>query len=192
MALVLPTLPDIVAGQVVQASDLNAVGYAAQFMLNKPLSQARDNNATGTTITTSGIVINFTVSDYDSDGMWNSGTPDRLTVQTPGWYKVRYAVSLTSTSGKATNAYLTSTTGPNNPAGSGHPSAAFWGSYCDQYPGACQGRGIWPFYLYAGDYMRITVICSSTDTLTKTTNVDPNGSAGTGSILVMEYVGVTP
>lgn len=193
MTQVLPTLPNIVAGAVVQPSDLNAIGNACNFLLNKPIAVVRDGTG-GVVFSTAGALVTYTIVSEDSDGMWNAANPNRLTVQTPGWYRLRYAVSVvTGTSGDAVNAAAFSTTGSNNPGGSGVVSAAYWASYNDGFPGEMQGHGLWPFYLYPGDFIQVKGFAVTGDAgPAKTSGTGFDGGAAGGSTLSLEWVGSAP
>jgi hypothetical protein len=108
-------------------------------------------------IGTSATAIAFNTKDYDTDSMWSSGANTRLTIQTPGWYKFRCGIT-TATSGAVVDTSLRSTTGSNNPAGSGIVSAQHWAGYTvvsGTTVGGGGSSGIWPFYLYAGDFLQV-------------------------------------
>jgi hypothetical protein len=194
MSMTIPTLPSITAGYIVTPDDLNAIGSAAYFLLNKPMALIKQISA-GQVISSSGTYISYGTSTnvimFDTDGMYSTANGDRLTIQTPGWYKVSYTVTLKSTTNLASNAAVYSTSGPNNPIGSGVTSSAFWASYVNYYPGAAASRGLWPFYLYEGDYIRVQAFAASGDSGLKTNASDVQGNAGMGSLLGLEYVGVS-
>ena len=192
MTMTLPTLPSIPAGSVATAEQLNAIGAACNFLLAKPIALVQDTVG-GALLTTGGTTVTYTTPALiDPDGMWSASNTDRLTVQTPGWYRLAYMVNVNSTTGDASNAAAYSVTGPNNPQGSGHTSGAYWASYCDFYPGALQSRGVWPFYLYPGDYIHVIAYCATGDTGTSTYLKDPAGNTGFGSTLSLEHVGCNP
>jgi hypothetical protein len=157
---------------------------ACTFLLTKPITKVRDTTG-GTAFSSAGVPIPFTSADIDTDGMWNASYPTQLTVQTPGWYKLRYMVAQSGSS-DATNAAAFSTTGPNNPAGSGSNSAKYWGSYSDSQPGYMCGHGLWPFYLYAGDFIQVLGIeISGAGAVSYVSGTD------LGSFLSLEFVSCT-
>lgn len=188
MTMSIPTIPSMPAGHIATVSDMNALSAACTFLLTKPMAKVRDT-AGGVNFTTSGAVITYTTVDFDTDGMWSAGSPNRLTIQTPGWYKLRYMVNQNGSS-SATNAAAVGVTGSNNPAGSGLSTNMLWASYSDSEPGYMSGRGLWPFYLYAGDFIRLIGIEVSAGGAT-TIATDQSGAAGGGSFLNLEYVSCT-
>lgn len=181
MALTIPTIPTLPAGAVVTAADLNNCRACVSFLLAKPMCRVQDTTG-GQSI---GIVtytnVSFNVESFDTDGMF-SAPDNKITVQTPGWYKIRYGVVATIGT-TVLNTEVRHTTGANNPQGAGVVSAAFWGGYgIIQTTGAAGSSGLWPFYLYAGDFVQVSVIGSGTGSTTGTTN--------TGSFFSMEYVSI--
>ena len=116
MAMSIPVIPSLPAGHVVTAAEMNKLAYACTFLLGKPIARVEDTNA-AQALTTSATTITFgSPRVFDTDGMWNAANPNRLTVQTPGWYKLRYHVNGTNPSGQGIlEAYAQSTTGANNP-----------------------------------------------------------------------------
>lgn len=184
MTLVIPTVPSMPAGYVATLTDFNNLAAACTFLLGKPLVRVHDG-AGGTAIGTTNTVIPFSVKDYDTDGMWSSGTNTRLTVQTPGWYKFRYAV--VSAGGHTISTKLLSTTGPNNPLGSGVVSGENWGGYTVTSGtagtnGTAGGSGIWPYYLYAGDWINVRALA---DVAGNTTDISV-----AASFFTMEFVSI--
>lgn len=162
-------LPSKVAGEIVTADDLNAVGNTASFLLNKPMARSHDA-AGGQTIPTtgSGVICNFASKNFDTDGMWAAANPGRLTVQTAGWYKARYSIEIAPGSGTF-NSDMFVTTGPNNPQGNGLALANVLAGYCVQantlvgYAGA---SGLVPFYLYVGDYVQVRILAAGAGSTT--------------------------
>lgn len=67
--MVIPTIPTLPAGSVVQLADLQNLAYAAQFALGKPMAQIIDNVG-GLAIGTSFGSVGFTDPVFDPDGMW--------------------------------------------------------------------------------------------------------------------------
>lgn len=159
MTMNLPSIPTVdgqpfPVGHVVTADEMNALAYCCQFAMNKPLTRV---HATSTQSIPSGtpVAINFQVADMDIDGMFDSGSPGQLTIQTPGYYKARYMVGAGNF---GCNGFIQGTTGANNPAGSGLNIAAQWMSYNlggSPANGALGASGIIKQYLFAGDSMRV-------------------------------------
>jgi hypothetical protein len=187
--MTIPVIPSLPAGYVVQLGDLQALAYAAQFALNKPISRVIDT-AGGAAIGTSFGAVSFSSAVFDTDGMWNVANPQRLTVQTPGWYHVRYGINVGTVGGVYT-ACIASTTGTNNPQGSGVQSANYWGASTDEAAssnGWATGEGDWPFYLYQGDYIRVFIEAAVTGSSTGITA--PSGATTPGSFFGLELVSI--
>lgn len=165
MTMIIPTIPIMAAGYVATATDMNNLAYAAQFMLTKPIARVHDTvgtQAIGTGTTT----ITWGAADFDPDGMWNSGSPTQLTIQTPGFYKMSYMLSGGTVSTTIDwNASAHVTTGANNPAGAGVVSE-MWPGYGSGSASAnrvtCRASGIIPWYLYALDYVWVGALAAST------------------------------
>jgi len=188
-ALTIPTIPDFPAGYVATLTDMQNLSSAVNFALNKPATRIIDATA-GATIGTSFALAVWTGTTFDVDGMWNSATPNRLTIQTPGFYKLRYGINTGNVS-NVINTYVSSVTGPNNPNGSNVGSLAFWGAYCDN-PGDyahASAAGIWPYYLYSGDYLQIYAKAANAGSSTSTHG--PGGITGAYSYFCLEYVSIT-
>jgi hypothetical protein len=187
--MTIPTIPALPAGYVVQLADLQNLAAAATFALGKPMSSVIDNTG-GQAITTSFAAVTFTTAVFDLDGMWAAGNPTRLTVQTPGWYKVRYGVNAGSVGG-IYNTAVGATTGPNNPQGSGIASAKYWGGYSNTSSGkigVAAASGDWPFFLYQGDYLSVFVEAAATGSSTGTSQ--PTGFGQGGSYFGLELVSI--
>ena len=184
-ALTLPTIPAMPVGSIATAQQMNDLTYCCQFLYQKPMTKVID--ATGgqaVQVVGSFTYVTFTAALYDADGQWSAGSPTLLTIQTPGWYKVRYGVSFTSGDTGAMSAAVRSLSGPNNPQGSGVASASYWGSSCVCGTGtvnAIGAAGLWPFYLYTGDELRVLMYSSKTGNTTF-------GSSQYGSFFSTEYV----
>ena len=192
-ALAIPSVPPLPAGHVVQLADLQALASAASFLLAPPMTKALDETG-GQTIGTSSTTINFTNNPIDIDGAWTAGNPSRFTIQTPGWYKIRYAISLDNIGGVGPFvSWVKSTTGANNPAGAGVVSSPFWSGYS---PSTASGAnvflgaaGLWPFYLYTGDYLQVSCFGAASGAVTNI--ADPaGGSPFGGSWFSIEYKSV--
>lgn len=166
----IPTLPDLAAGEVVAAADLNNIASACTFLLGKPIARIHDITG-GLSIVGSASVVTYTTKDFDTDGMWSSGAASRLTVQTPGWYKVRYSVQIAGgiASSTAYSPNVLVQTGANNPQGSGvqftclQGGGSEGGSGLTTFAGA---SGIIPAYMYPGDFVRVQISASATGTHT--------------------------
>jgi hypothetical protein len=187
--MTIPTIPALPAGYVVQLADLQNLAAAATFALGKPMSSVIDNTGAQAIGVTFGVVT-FTTVVFDLDGMWAAGNPTRLTVQTPGWYKVRYGVNVGSVGG-VYNTAVESTTGPNNPQGSGIASAKYWAGYSNTVSGqvgVAAASGDWPFFLYQGDYLSVFVGAVATGSSTGTSV--PAGFSQGGSYFSMELVSI--
>jgi hypothetical protein len=187
--MIIPTIPVLPAGYMVQPVDMQNLAYAAQFALTKPMTKVIDNTG-GVAITTGFLAVGFTTEIFDIDNMWIAGSPKRLTVQTPGWYNFRYGINIGTVAGTY-NSCMTSTTGANNPLGAGVVSANFWGGYCDSVsglPGWVTGGGDWPFYLYAADFVQVFIQAASAGGSTGVTS--PAGSASGGSYFSAELVSI--
>lgn len=161
--MTIPTLPSLPAGYVATSTDMNNLSAACTFLLTKPLTRVHD--AAGTlAIATSATAVPFNTADYDTDGMWSSGSNTKLTVQTPGWYKVAYAISAAGGTNPF-NTYVAGTTGPNNPQGTGVSLGHYWAGYSNPVSaspgGAAGGSGIWPFYMYIGDTFQVNILAGT-------------------------------
>ena len=187
--LAIPVLPSLPAGYVVQAADMTALVNAAAFALQKPITKVIDTSG-GQSIGTGFGAVTFSSAQFDIDGMWSNSTPTRLTIQTPGWYTIRYGVNV-GTVGKTVVTCAASTSGPNNPIGTGVASANYWGGYTDMNAGNfgwATGGGDWPFYLYQGDYIQVFAQADSTGGSTGITG--PTGGTTPGSYFSMELVSI--
>lgn len=185
MAMTIPTIPSsLPAGYVVTANDMNNLGAACTFLMTRPIARVHD--AAGTqTIGTSVVAVQFNTKDFDTDGMWSSGANTRLTVQTPGFYKVEYWIDLMGSS-SSTNAdtYVQVTSGSNNPAGAGIIQPC-WGGHATAGVAAstrsgAHSAGILPLYMYSLDYVEIYALCTTATPL----------STSIPSFLTMELVSI--
>jgi hypothetical protein len=173
----LPALTPVPAGYIVTAADLNNMAYACTFLMNKPIARVHDATGGQTIAAAGNTAIIFDTKDFDTDGMWSSSTPTQLTIQTPGYYHVRFMVNQAPATATA---WVLVTTGANNPAGQGITNI-----YYDGYViavsniGACGAAGVLPQYLYALDFVQ--VFCRS--------NVSSTTFGGTtGPFFSLEYV----
>lgn len=187
-ALTVPVCPAFPAGYVVQLADLQNLAACCTFMLQKPMTKIIDTSG-GVSIpnASSQVAVTFSSAQFDVDGMWNSGNNSRLTVQTPGWYKIRYGIETAGGSGDFFNAYCQSTSGPDNPVGSGQSLNTCWPSSSggNNYL-VCGAAGIWPAYLWSGDYIEILIRSSTTGNTTGAVGYE--SSTAVGSYFSLEYV----
>lgn len=188
MTMALPVIPTVdgvpfPAGHVVTGDEMNALAYACTFAMNRPFS--RVHATTTQVIPTFPGFMNYDTVDQDPDGMFSISNPGRLTIQTPGYYKVRYMCNLGSVGG---NAFARVTTGPNNPVGNAVTSSTApysqWGAYTlgTASGGACGASGILNQYLFAGDIVQILAGRPAGTMTTITTNV--------GSWFSLEWVSI--
>jgi hypothetical protein len=187
--MAIPVIPNLPAGYVVQLTDLQNLAYACTFALAKPITTVIDNTG-GQAITTGFLAVPFTAEIMDIDNMWIVGSPKRLTVQTPGWYHIRYGINVGSVGGVFTTG-VGSTTGSNNPLGSGVVSAKYWMGYCDEPAssiGWASASGDWPFYLYQGDFLQVFVQAAVAGASTGTTT--PGALTAGGSYFSAELVSI--
>jgi hypothetical protein len=138
------------------------MSYACTFLMNKPIARVHDVTG-GQSIPAAGNTpIIFDTKDFDTDGMWSSSAPTQLTIQTPGYYHVRFGCNAAS---GITNAWSLVTTGANNPAGQGITNI-----YYDGYViavsnmGASGAGGVIPQYLYPLDFVQIVCRANVTST----------------------------
>jgi hypothetical protein len=185
VTMTIPTIPTMPAGYIAQAADMNNLAYAVQFLLGKPISRVYDTTGTQA-ITTASVLVTWGAASFDPDGMWSSGTPTVLTVQTPGFYNMDYCVQGAASPTINMNTGLLVTTGPNNPAGSGISTPAYPGYGGGSQTGGqrCSGHasGVIPWYLYIGDTVGVNVVAGSAG-MTLSTGVTP-------SFLALELVSV--
>jgi hypothetical protein len=175
----IPALTPVPAGYVVQAADLNNMAYACTFLMNKPIARVHEVAGGQTIATTGNTTITFDTKDFDTDGMWSASTPTQLTIQTPGYYHVRFGVNAEP---GVMDAWSFVTTGANNPAGQGQTNI-----YYDGYVipvsniGSCGAGGVIPQYLYALDIVQVQSRAAATSTVF-------GGTAG--PYLSLEYVSI--
>lgn len=190
MSMVIPDVSTFDAGYIAVLDDIKDLAEAATFLLGKPMSRVLDGTG-GVAILTTPTIVTFTTASFDPDGMWNVSTPNRLTIQTPGWYRVSYSVNCGAAADTFVS-WVTSTSGANNPAGAGVTSAPYWSGSSDGVASSAAARpggsGIWPFYLYAGDYLQVSVQSNAAGASTGT---GAPGTAGSGgSFFELELVSI--
>jgi hypothetical protein len=96
-AVNLPDLTKWNAGDQHDEDMFNAVSYALNFLLSPPeccVSQTSAQSIPNGVVTATPITFDTLVKD--NDGMWASGHPTYITIQTPGWYEIEWAVSWAS------------------------------------------------------------------------------------------------
>lgn len=167
--MTIPQLTPVPVGYVAQLADLQAMTSACTFLLGKPISRVHTAIAGQSLPASTFTAINFDTVDFDPDGMWASGNPSRLTVQTPGFYKARYGVCQT---GVTATAELMVTTGANNPAGAG-VTAPYYDCYLVGHSASpVQGAaGVIPQYMYAADYAQVIFDPASAATVSITSYI---------------------
>ncbi len=149
-----PSLNPVPAGYVVQPADMNAMAYACQFLMNKPVARVHTVTA-GQALSTSDTAVNFDTVDLDPDSMFNSKWPAQLTIQTPGFYKARYGVN-EGGNGVNGNGWVQVVTGANNPAGQGMANSYYYSYVAGGGSGGiCGASGVIPQYLYPLDYVQV-------------------------------------
>lgn len=189
--MTIPTIPFLPAGYVVQLADLQNLAAAATFALTKPAVYAVDNTGGMAIPTVFGTFVGFTTTFINTDAMWIAGSPKRFTINTPGWYKISYGVNVGAVGG-VFNTAVRSTSGTNNPQGAGVNSAYQWMGYTDvaaSSVGYATATGDWPFYLYAGDFLQVTVQAAAAGASTSTTPVIAGGN-NAGSFFCAELVSI--
>jgi len=176
----IPALNAIPAGNMVQPADMNSMSLVAAFLLNKPIARIQDFVGSQT-IDAEGQYVTFSQATMDTDDMWSPNLDKaRLTINTPGFYKLRYGIV---NNGISFNAWVSGTGGPNNP----QPGnvVAEWGCFGEDFAGGTMGAGgasgLWPFYLYQGDYLRIFAQNQGASMQTAITD--------SGSFFSLEWVG---
>lgn len=168
----LPTLPSPTVGNILEPADLNNMAACVTFLMAKPIGRW-ESASVGQSVTGTAAAIQFDTENYDFDGIWVIGNPTKFIIVTPGWYKLRYSVVTTSTS-LTTTTYVQATSGSNNPGGGGNTFGPFWGSDETGSAGGSKGTGcsgLWPYYLYAGDYLQLFAASSGTDAVDAVTAI---------------------
>jgi hypothetical protein len=104
----LTSLPTFVDGQLVHQPPLNLIPYnidqlaqlttgapAAAARSSKPLAKVILSGSQGIPTGTSGTnqIVTWGTEIADTDGMWSPDFPDHLTINTPGWYRIRAQAS---------------------------------------------------------------------------------------------------
>ncbi|MEK6443652.1 hypothetical protein [Pseudonocardia sp. T1-2H] len=104
----LTSLPTFVDGQLVHQPPLNLIPYnidqLAQLTTGYPAAAARSTKPVAKVILSgsqgipSGVggtnqIVTWGTEIADTDGMWSSSFPDHMTINTPGWYRIRAQAS---------------------------------------------------------------------------------------------------
>lgn len=99
---VAPTVHHWRAGDDVNAMRMNEIKASIDYIRNPPFAHVRRRTTTQTLTGSAWTKITFDqlVNSYDPYGMWDAGTPDRLTIDIAGWYIVQGVISF---QGTATN-----------------------------------------------------------------------------------------
>lgn len=120
-----PVVPTFTAGSAPTAATLNQLGYAVSFLLQPPKAVLQQTNVAPVSggqsipVTTATAII-WTVAISNSDSAWSSGSPTRLTAQTPGYYLFEATWQSTAElTASYRGGYFQVTTGANNPGGPG-------------------------------------------------------------------------
>lgn len=152
-----PVIPTENAGVISASSDLNAWGYACNFLLGNTTGtnpvfflQA----ATTQTIATSFTQINFSNSGAifkDNMGGWSGGNPGAYVIQAPGYYHIEWSMSAASGAGNL-ECYALAATSSSNPY---NPSALIAFQHTNRQATSAvtvaSAGGLVPIYLTAGD-----------------------------------------
>lgn len=89
-------------GEVATASNMNLNdSTVANFLLNKPFAKVRQTSVQS--LPNGGFTaLQFQTADENSDSMYSSGSPTKLTAQTPGWYDFsgKFALTAATTGGR--------------------------------------------------------------------------------------------
>jgi hypothetical protein len=171
MGATIPAVPVENAGTVSASADWNAWGSAASFLLKSAsgsLPMFFLMSSTAQTWTTSGVPVNWsnTAAVFkDNDSGFSSGTPNRYTIQTAGYWTFTYAINGgTSSTNLAT--YFQVTTSAANPY---NPSATVQFCFNDKKSFAAQGSNncsgsLCPIYLFPADFVQVFAVTSATST----------------------------
>jgi hypothetical protein len=99
LALTYNSFTDVSTGDVLTA----ALGNQWQENLNNyrvpPMCAVYRNTSLSHTSSGAYQVYTYDTELYDTDSMWDAGSPTRITLNTPGVYDVRFTVSLGATTG---------------------------------------------------------------------------------------------
>lgn len=159
------------AGTIAASADMNANANTALFNIRPPMIIANASASSGQSFTAgTAAPINWATLERDTDGFWSPTALSRLTVQTPGFYKIRWSIPYNA-AGSNLGVYAQVTTYTNNPLGSGLTYAC-WFSWCGAQTGvnpANSGGGIIPVELWPGDYVQLYGTMGAASTLLTST-----------------------
>lgn len=160
-----PGPPTQYAGQLATSTDMNALANSALFWRRPPMVIAQAT--TGQSLT-GGVqaAVQYSALLRDTDGFFSTAFPTRLTVQTPGIYKVRYSIPF-GVAGVSCQVLVRIQTGANNPAGAGVQTPFWYGfaSAAGGIDGTVNGGGVMPVYFYAQDFIQIMATVATTSTM---------------------------
>lgn len=152
-----PNPPKQLAGQIAMSSDMNALAQTALFMRRPPMVIAQSNTSgTGQSMTVATSAITYSTVQRDTDGFFAPSLPTRLTVQTPGFYSVRYSIPFAA-AGVNCQIWARLQTGANNPAGAG-VQTPYWYAFAasgNGNDGCVCGGGLIPVYMYQADFIQV-------------------------------------
>lgn len=87
-------------GELVTAAEMNTeIRDAIGFLLNPPQASVIQSGTTQNMPSSTATNITFDTMQFDSDSIWDASQPDRLTIQTPGFYIVNAIFSWSSDPG---------------------------------------------------------------------------------------------
>lgn len=153
-----PAPPVQYAGRLATSADMNSLAQTALYLRRPPMVVAQSaTSGTGQSMTSTPAGVQFTGGVLrDTDGFFAPANNTRLTVRTPGFYRVRYSVPF-DVAAQNCQCMARVTTGSNNPAGAGVTSSWWyaWAGAANSINGCACGGGIIPVYLYVLDYVEI-------------------------------------
>ena len=163
-----PNPPSQRAGTLATSADMNALANTALFLRTPPMVIAQSlTSGTGQSLTGgSATAVQYASLLRDTDGFFSTGLPTRLTVQTPGFYKVRYSIPFAVGGGNC-QVFVRIQTGANNPAGAGVQTPFWYGfsAAANSIDGTVCGGGVMPFYFYAADFIQVMATVGTTSNM---------------------------
>lgn len=167
-----PQPPTQLAGTVAASADENTLAQSALFLRRPPMVIAQANATQAFALLTQAAVT-WNVTARDTDGFWNpTANTSRLTVQTPGLYKVRYQVPFAAAANNVVVVVRITTTAAN-PLGAGTQLCWYGWAGASGISGSVTGGGRLPLPLVAGDYVEIL----ATFTTASATVIAPVGAS---------------
>ena len=168
-----PAVPVETAGSIASSSDFNSWSDACTWLLGSgsdtmPVFYLMPGTAQGLT-TSFANITNFSSSAAlfkDNAGGFSSGTPNRYTIQLPGFYTISWAVSVVSGASylEALAGVETTSSNPYNP--SVISTFQHQTRNIGSAEGVAAGSGLCPFYLSAGDFIFVNArvgVAANTD-----------------------------